>query len=64
MSEPFEDLEPSFEETFRLCFCGCPKTNHRWDGSCMYCFSEDCPGFEYDEESTIMALCEPPPDVP
>ena len=63
MSEPYEDLEPPFEETFQLCYCGCRYEEHRADGSCMYCFEDDCGGFEYDEESTIMALCEPP-DVP
>ena len=58
-----ENLE-SFAEQFRLCYCGCEARQHREDGSCMYCFPDDCQGFEYDEEATIMALCEPPPDVP
>jgi hypothetical protein len=27
----------------------------------MYCLEDDCGGFTYDEESTIMALCQPDP---
>ena len=48
---------------FRLCFCGCPEDCHDDSGRCIYCSSDDCGGFTYDEEGTIMALVEPPPDV-
>jgi hypothetical protein len=58
-----EEIEPEPYQ-LRLCYCGCREEEHREDGSCMYCFEDDCGGFTYDEESTIMALCEPPPDVP
>jgi hypothetical protein len=46
-----------------LCGCGCMRADHDDSGRCMYYFEDDCGGFTYDEESTLLALsC--PVDVP
>lgn len=65
MSEPYEDVESSFPENYKLCFCGCTWQEHdETTGKCLYCFEDDCGGFEYDEEGTVCALALMPPDVP
>lgn len=63
MSHDEEEM-PESPADRRMCYCGCWEEEHRADGTCKYCFEDDCAGFEYDEEGTIMALCEPDPDVP
>ena len=56
MSEPYEPEPSDPVSEFKLCYCGCEQQHHYEDGRCMYCFEDDCPGFEYDEEGTICAL--------
>ena len=41
--------------SYELCACGCEKESHNTQaGRCRFC--EECDGFTYDEEGTIMSL--------
>jgi hypothetical protein len=51
------DDRPTLErEALRLCACGCSEAEHDEAGRCVYCGSEDCGGFTYDEDATIVML--------
>jgi hypothetical protein len=39
----------------RLCSCGCWETEHDPSGICHFCGPDDCSGFTYDEEATLIA---------
>lgn len=52
VEDEFEDLPTDI----RLCSCGCNEQEHDDHGRCCYCGPEDCGGFTYDEESSLMAL--------
>jgi hypothetical protein len=55
MSEPYEP-ESVDESQWDLCFCGCTRAEHdEQTGMCLYCFEDDCGGFEYDHDSTVIA---------
>jgi hypothetical protein len=43
-----------------LCTCGCFEADHKLSGECCYCGPEDCGGFTYDEDATLLYLAGPP----
>lgn len=58
--EPTQEEQDAYDRTLpapslRLCSCGCPEENHGLS-SCDFCSAEDCQGFTYDHESTMLAL--------
>ena len=58
MSEPFEEIIPE-SDAWHVCGCGCTRAEHdKVTGKCLYCFEDDCGGFEYDEEATVIAATE------
>lgn len=57
MNEPYDD-DPA--EEIRLCGCGCDASDHTLPARvCRYCGPEECGGFTYDEEASILALILP-----
>lgn len=55
MSEPYEP-EVADDSQWDLCYCGCTRAEHNaTTGRCEYCFEEDCGGFTYDHEMTVLA---------
>ena len=52
MTDP-DELEERAPWT-RLCACGCLEAEHDATGRCLFCGSEDCGGFTYDPEGTLL----------
>lgn len=51
-----DDEPPDIAMTMRLCACGCDEQEHHESGRCMFCGPEDCQGFTYDEETTLLVI--------
>jgi hypothetical protein len=55
----FDDLDLWERPDLRLCACGCSAAEHDDAGRCRFCGAEDCCGFTYDEEMTMLAVAAP-----
>lgn len=52
--QPLTGLPAWDDPDIRLCHCGCNESSHTLRG-CRYCSRDQCDGFVYDEEATILS---------